>query len=632
MASVFARIVAAVRGAAIPSRAGQKHAQPDSPIRRTQARPPGEPADDVRSKQLRQIAAFYADGAHHAVLSVGDCAFLPEDAFHAAAKTIVEASGETGSALVAAENALRKCTLRRRLSDLTDRERAILRATDMLREVGEFDRVTTLRIRLPIVWNGARCHISAPGFETVTRRNVLKRGLEVLFGEAAEARLEFFDELRRAWRNALSLDSGLSEHEHQVLESYQYVERFWRAPEEANGETPSPAALSLGVFAGSERDLVYDLGQNLVTFAPNGSSSRQLQIARNLGRLVAGAVAIDVDGKAFQATARWRQKHVGKIFAFAPGLPSQSMHYNPLDAIGTDPDAAWNEARFLADLLTGRRRMDAEARDFIAPAIYDVALNPPSDRRHMRGVLARITCSGEQLESWMATLARSPRPPLVRHAAALKAMPVSEREALVKRVLGELAIWQSPPLADLIDRTDWTPADLRRRGTLYLCVDRRDIDRYAGVMRTIVGQTIAALSRDRAMSSGSTVTFLLDELGRLGPMEIIERAVDSGPEFGVRLWMYFTGSAAMGAVYPNAEGMIASCAAHCYVQPDQQAAHEVALRLGSAKSLFGADQKPMLDPAVLCGPDFVDKVVVLMRGQPPARLVLPGRMPLAHER
>ena len=634
MATLFARILAAIRGAGIPSRTGQppafepqlrrararspEHSEPDEPAERT-ARIAG-----LRVKRLRQIAGFYADSAHEAVLTVNDCAFLPQEEFAAAAELIVRTGGDPALTRFATENALRKALLKRRLSELTDRERAILRAIDLLCELGEFDRVAALRIRLPIVWNDGRCHVMAPGFETATRRNLLKTGLRTLFGDYALAAPDAFDELRRAWRDALSLDATLSEEEHQTLESLQFIERSWLIPAEPATGQATPAALSLGLFAGTERHHLYDNSHALITLSPPSSGGRHSQIAQNLSFLVTGAVVIDVDGKAFHATARWRQKEVGKIFAFAPALADHSMHYNPLDAIGHDPGAAWSEARLLADLLTGRRGPDEEALNFVAPAIYDVALNEQPGRRHMGGVLARIACSHDQREAWAATLSRSQHRELVRHGAALRALPQATREVLVKRILGELAVWQSPPIADLTDRSDWTPADLRRRATLYLCVDGRDIDRYAVVLRTIVGQTIAALDRDRAISRGSTVTLFLDELARLGPMGTVERAVDFGPESGVRPWMFFASSAEIRAVYPNAEGMIANCAAYCYIEPDREAAQEIAQRLGFVKSLFGSDERPLLGPADLAGPEFAGKIIALVRGQPPARLVLPG--------
>jgi len=634
MAMMFARIIAAIRGG-IPSLTAQQPGRYEPQVRRARARSPDPATPDdpaertariagLRVKRLRQIAGFYADSAHEAVVTVNDCAFLPQEEFAAAAELIVRTGGDPALTRFATENALRKALLKRRLSELTDRERAILRASDLLCELGEFDRVAALRIRLPIVWNDGRCHVMASGFETATRRNLLKTGLRTLFGDYALAAPDAFDELRRAWRDALSLDATLSEEEHQTLESLQFIERSWLIPAEPATGQPTPAALSLGVFAGTERHHLYDNSHALITLSPPSSAGPQSQIAQNLSFLVTGAVVIDVDGKAFHATARWRQKEVGKIFAFAPALADHSMHYNPLDAISHDPGAAWSEARLLADLLTGRQGPDDEALDFVAPAIYDVAINEQPGRRHMGGVLARIACSPNQREAWAATLSRSPHRELVRHGAALCALPQATRDILVKRILAELAVWQSPPIADLTDRSDWTPADLRRRATLYLCVDGGDIDRYAVVLRTIIGQTIAALDRDRAISRGSTVTLFLDGLARLGPMGTVERAVDFGPESGVRPWMFFASSAEIRAVYPNAEGMIANCAAHCYIEPDREAAQEIAQRLGFVKSLFGTDERPLLGPADLAGPEFAGKIIALVRGQPPARLVLPG--------
>ena len=212
-----------------------------------------------------------------------------------------------------------------------------------------------------------------------------------------------------------------------------------------------------------------------------------------------------------------------KLDGERPGTPSlaeHSMRYNPLDAVARDPDNAWSEARLLADLLTGRRGPDEEGRNFITPAIFDVALGDRPERRHMRGVIARIACTDQQLEAWTATLARSPHRELVEHSRMLRELKPASRQALVNRLMRELAVWQTPPIADLIDRSDWTSDDLRLRATLYLCVGRHDLDRYAPVLRTIVGQTIAALSRDKAVSpsSGVTLVEILNILDGAGPL------------------------------------------------------------------------------------------------------------------
>ncbi len=633
MASVLTRLVAALRGSVISS-VGGRDALKYAPQVRVRPRPsangPAEAPVDrntrmsgLRVKRLRQIAAFYADGANEAVVSVAECGFVPHERFHTAAEQIVRTAGDPASAVVATENALRKASLKRRLSDLGDRERAILRAADLLCELGELERAVAVRLRLPIVWNEGRCRVAAPGFESLGRRNSLRAGMEALFGDFAVAAPETFDDLRRAWRSALSLDARLTEEEHQTLESYQFVERAWLTPGEPEDAWSATTALTFGLFPGTERAMLYDHGHGVITFAPAQSGKRAGQIAHSLSRLGAGAVAIDIDGKAFNATARWRQKEVGKILVFAPALAEHSMRYNPIDAVARDPDNAWTEARLLADLLTGRRGPDEEGRNFVAPAIFDVALGDRPERRNMRGVLARIGCSDQQLAAWTASLARSPHRELVEHSRTLRELGAAKRQALAGRLMRELAVWQTPPIADLIDRADWTPADLRRQATLYLCIDRGDLDRYACVLRVIVGQTMAALRRDKSVSQGAVVTFFLDELARLGPMATIVRAIEAGPDSGVRPWMFFSGSAEMRALYPNADALSASCAAHCWIEPDAAAARELAQRLGLVKSLFGTEERPMVSAEALTGPEFAGKVIALVRDQAPARLVLP---------
>jgi type IV secretory pathway TraG/TraD family ATPase VirD4 len=250
----------------------------------------------------------------------------------------------------------------------------------------------------------------------------------------------------------------------------------------------------------------------------------------------------------------------------------------------------------------------------------------------MRGVLARIACTDKQLESWTATLERSPYRELVEHGRMLRELSSATRQALVNRLMRELAVWQTPPIADLVDRSDWTPADLRRHATLFLCVDRPDLDRYACVLRAIIGQTLAALRRDKAVTPGTAVTFFLDELARLGPMATVARAVDAAPDSGVRPWMFFASSAEMRKHYPNADGMSASCAAHCYIEPDAAAAHEIGQRLGFVKSLFGGEERPMVSAKELAGPEFADKVIALVRNEAPARLVLPTELKMAQRR
>src|ERR1700686_638575 len=97
MASVLTRLLAALRGAGVSSTAGRDSGPFEPQVRQVtvRARPngsPDAPADRTtrisgfRVKRMRQIAAFYADGANETVVTVADCAFLPHDGFHTAAE------------------------------------------------------------------------------------------------------------------------------------------------------------------------------------------------------------------------------------------------------------------------------------------------------------------------------------------------------------------------------------------------------------------------------------------------------------------------------------------------------------------------------------------------------------------
>src|SRR5262249_58832011 len=126
------------------------------------------------------------------------------------------------------------------------------------------------------------------------------------------------------------------------LESYQFVERAWLAPSAPDDPASAAGALTFGLFPGTDRPMLYDGSHGVITFAPALSGKSAGQIAHNLSRLVAGAVAIDLDGRSFNATARWRQKGVGRIFGFPPALAGHSMRYNPTDAAPRDPHNPWS--------------------------------------------------------------------------------------------------------------------------------------------------------------------------------------------------------------------------------------------------------------------------------------------------
>lgn len=609
------------------------------------------PSADNRAERLVGIDAFHANELNAMEIRVGDCQAISNRSFNEAATALTEkATGRSrndrgfesgnwkvdaavgvfegiagGARHSSAYGALQNTIIRRTLRDMAEAERGIMRLTDLLQQLGQLSRQEALSIKVPIIWNRGSCMFTSPGYESAGKRSALQEGLSLLlgghFGDVATSS----ELVQTALRRALEPGSSLPESERHLFEAYLFGGSRWLTPQEAALASASPSALRLGTFEGTAQDMLYDRRESLITIAPPGAGKSQAHVLRNLLGMRAPAVVLDVKFEAFRQTAAWRQQNVGRVFAFAPTMPAASMHYNPLDAISLDRSRAWDDARRLADLLVVPMRSDPyfenRARDFLTTAILDVATTEPLDRRNMDAVLDRLYLGDQQLLDWCDHLERSGIPQLARQASVLRTMPEKQREGILDSTRNHVEVWQSPNLGPLINDTDWTPADIRDNGTLYLCVALEDIKKYASVLRVIIGQTVGGLCRGEAEANANTVTFFLDELPRLGRMDVIEEALDIGRGYGVRLWMFCQNTGQLRTAYPNADGMIGNCAARCYMDPDDETAEELSRYLGQRKGLLDGTQKPLAEPSELKGPAFADKIIVFSRGKQPAKLV-----------
>lgn len=521
----------------------------------------------------------------------------------------------------------------RSLVAMKEIERATLRMADVLHVLGIISNDECLKIAVPIVWNEGDCAIefgSSPDFRVrAAMLDTLKPLLASGLSTSAGAR----ERLNQAVRKTISPGSDVSGEQREVIERYLYSGNHWMSAVDGRraliSDPASPSALRLGRFADSDSELLYDLRESLVTVAPPGSGKSQAHVMRNLLYLNAPAVVLDVKGEMVKDTRAWRERSVGKTYVFTPQSPHDSIHYNPLDDIRSDPELAWDDARRLADLLvipasgksSGDDYFESRARDMITTALLDVALSTDEERT-MASVLDRLyTSTDEEIIAWCSLLEEHQNTQLTRQASALRGMPAKQREGVFDSARRQLEIWQSPAIAKITADTTFNPNALRaENGTLYLAVALEDIKKYASVLRVLIGQTLAKLYRQRPEANDRPVTFFLDELPRLGRMDVIEESLDVGRGYGVRLWMFCQNFGQLKSAYPNAQGMMSNCAVRCYMNPDEDAARWMAENLGTKQGLLDGDRKPLVEAHQLTGPEFAQKVIVFSRGSPPARL------------
>ena len=599
-----------------------------------------------KAERLAQVDEFHDNDLNVIEVALADCGISAED-FSEAKRAVQDKTKKgqfnfktgtrgadvglaVGSSVNAAMNrrlaakALEGVTLRRTLNEMDDGERAILRLADILHVLGTLDVTTLNCIQATIVWGGGKGVVRYLRDYSAADRSGLDAGLQVFmrgnFGDKANA----FEIVQEALRQALSPDARIDDSDRRILEQYLFAGSRWLSPAEAK-TSKSRFALKLGTFEGTNKDFEYEQRESLITIAPPGSGKSQAHVIRNLLHLNAPAVVLDIKGESFRNTARWRRENVGSIFAFAPGLPKASMHFNPLDGIRRDENC-WDDARKLADLLVIPNNSDSyfenRGRDFLTTVLLAVALDEPEDRRNMSTVIDHLYLSDEELETWIAHLAESDVPMLRRQSNMLRSLPRKQREAILDSARNHLECWQSPALTSITDRSDWHPDMLRaQNGTLYLCISLEDLKKFAPVLRVILGQTIAALCKAEAESNAPIVTFFLDEFPRLGRMDVIEEGLDTARGHGVRFWMFCQNYGQLRTSYPNADGILANCAVRCFMDPDDDTAEELSRHLGERKGLIDGKKKRLAEATELKGQAFADKIIVFQRGGSPAKLV-----------
>ncbi len=607
----------------------------------------------ARAESLAKIDAFYDNELNVVEVRLQKAAELGRaDLRQLRSEFIEEATGEKsyqGSSLNsmvfdASFNAvygkrfdagLEESRLSRTLRDFPVGHRAILRLSEILGVMGHLSIADVYSVQLSLIWNDGKTNLTVPATiskpkENSAFRKVMTRMIETRFGSPEAA-----SELVQSKCRTVLEGTGDSD-EKAVLNRYLYSGTRWLTSDGIKPLIPggvTDKALRLGAFADGE-ELFYDRNESLITIAPPGTGKSTAHVMRNLLYLNGPAVVLDIKGDMYAATAEWR-KNVGKVYRFAPNDRENSLHFNPLDFIPTDPDEAYEESERLAELLTVPAEegeyFDERAIQVIRAMVLYVALTRTGAERCMETVIdllsgvnndplaaERAGQTGEDdapFNALISDLMMHEMPTLRRMGSSLNKMPAKQREGVFDTARTKLKVWESPAIARLTRSTTFRPEFLRgERASLYLCIDLGDIKRFASVLRVLLGCCIGNLCKGTPDPKAEPVTFFLDELPRLKKMDVVEEALDVGRGFGVRLWMFAQNIGQLKTSYPNAEGMVGNCLAQCYMNPDSERAKWLSEHLGIRRGLLDGNERPLVEASDLTGHDYADKIVVMLNG------------------
>lgn len=389
-------------------------------------------------------------------------------------------------------------------------------------------------------------------------------------------------------------------------------------------------SLLLGLLKGTDTPLTYAGGRSLITIAPPGSGKTQCHVLPNLVTWPCAAMVLDVTGDLYPATSGWRSQNVGTVYRFAPLEPENSDCFNPLTFVRGDRFNVMEDALALAKLMVIQEGKGAGDSGFwedsavrlLATMIAHVCAGIEPHQRSMNTVHALANRVGwnefvAELCSGAAGIAS-----MAEEGNALLNIEPKLLDSYLQTLKRSLQPWAGERVREVTKRSDWSPLDLRgdAKPTIYLTLKTGEIDAFSSVLRVFVGMHVRALIAQRD-GPQPPILFMLDELPRLRYMPPIEEALEIGRASGLWLWMFAQNLGQMEKAYPNASGMIGSCAVQAYMNPaaHDKTADRIADQLGFREGALDGQRRRLVEPSELTGPEYRDDVIVFGVSSKPAR-------------
>src|SRR3984885_11001686 len=159
---------------------------------------------------------------------------------------------------------------------------------------------------------------------------------------------------------------------------------------------------------------------------------------------------------------------------------------------------------------------------------------------------------------------------MTQHATSLATMNEKTLSSVLQTARSSLGAWTRERVPLAAARSDWDPADPRGapRPTIYISVPPHEVETYLSLLRVFIGQHIRILIGGAVPPRDAPpILVMLDELPRLRSMPPVEEALNIGRKYGLRLWLFAQSVGQLQTAYPNADGMLGSCAVRIYMNP-----------------------------------------------------------------
>ncbi len=406
----------------------------------------------------------------------------------------------------------------------------------------------------------------------------------------------------------------------------------WLAAEDVSKTLFAPQnnfALRIGLLEDSGQELTYSGEGSLISIAPPGSGKTQCNVFPNLLTWRGPAVVLDVKGEIYAKTSKWRAENVGPVFKFSPLDPARSHCYNPLSFVRLQADYIWEDSRFIADMMivpTASKDpfWENKARDVLTAAIAYVCYASPPDNRPMAQIMDIIHGGKPWAEMVRGLQAAVGVRSMKQQGTSLAAMDEKTRDSVLQTAQSSLSAWAGERISRVTQKSDWSPLELRsgKSPTIYICLKPSEVDSYISLLRVFIAQHIRILTNELPPHGCAPILFLLDELPRLKQMPPVEEAIEIGRQYGIRLWMFAQSLGQLEQSYPNAEGLVGSCAVRIFMNPSSHdgTTDKLSEELGFKESALDGSRIKAVEATDLAGPDYKDYQIVMAAGCKPVKV------------
>ncbi len=366
----------------------------------------------------------------------------------------------------------------------------------------------------------------------------------------------------------------------------------------------------------------YNRAGSLITVAPPRSGKSRTQVIPNLLNCPDSIIVFDPKNECFDATAKHRESHFGRVIKFSPFDTNGTHCFNPLNQIEKN-DFLWDNCFFIADIIIPASKGEDRKfwRDLATKLLSAVFcyqklnedkvinnLNETADLLNERSI--------EEMSEKVSGIKQAERA-----ISQVLDLPDETLQGILVTAQQAMMVFESEAVSRSLSKSDWCPQEFRKNKgtTLYICLPPSHIEKYSSLVRVIISQHLRAFVKEIPTQTDSHVLFLLDELPRLGYMQPVEESIQIGAQYNIRTWMFSQDLDQLKNKYQGVDGLIGSCAVRCYMNPSLHdgLAEKISSGFGDKRDMHTGNFIKKYSPNDIAGEKFSNSVFVFETGKEP---------------